>query len=277
MASRFDTLSGEAPLVIGHRGASAYRPEHTLEAYRLAIQLGADVIEPDMVPTKDGRLIARHENELSGTTDIADRPEFAGRRTTKVIDGQEVTGWFSEDFTLAEIKTLTAKERIPEIRPGNTAYGGQFRVPTLEEVVALVRDEEARTGREIGIIPETKHPVFFEYEGRFVGGGGIGMDTSRMLVDTLVAQGFTDPDRVTIQSFELANLIELQKEIMPAAGVDFPLVQLIGGSYDIAFNLNPANAALGGNTNASAQFVPPADAGTPCWSRVSAHSARAAG
>jgi glycerophosphoryl diester phosphodiesterase len=121
MASRFDTLSGAPPLVIGHRGASAYLPEHTLEAYRLAIQLGADVIEPDVVPTKDGRLIARHENELSGTTDVSTRPEFADRRTTKTIDGQQVTGWFSEDFTLAEIKTLTAKERIPEIRPGNTA------------------------------------------------------------------------------------------------------------------------------------------------------------
>ena len=250
----FDTLNGEPPLVIGHRGASAYLPEHTLEAYRLAIQLGADVIEPDMVPTKDGHLIARHENELSGTTDVSTRPEFADRRTTKIIDGQAATGWFSEDFTLAEIKTLFAKERIPEIRPGNTAYDGLYRVPTIEEVVALVREEEARTGREIGIIPETKHPVFFEYEGQYVGGGRIGMDTSRMLVDTLVAQGFTDPDRVLIQSFELANLIELQTEIMPAAGVDLPLIQLLGGSYDIAFNLNPANAALGGDVNAYAAF-----------------------
>src|SRR3712207_2173151 len=212
--ANFDTLGGGAPLAIGHRGASAYRPEHTLEAYRLAIQLGADVVEPDVVPTKDGRLIARHENELGGTTDVASRPEFADRRTTKVIDGAPVTGWFSEDFTLAEIKTLFARERIPEIRPGNTAYDGLYRVPTIEEVVALVREEEARTGRQIGIIPETKHPVFFEYEGEFLGGGRIGMDTSRMLVDTLVAQGFTDPDRVLIQSFELANLIELQKEIM---------------------------------------------------------------
>ena len=251
--SRFDTLSGEAPLVIGHRGASAYLPEHTLEAYRLAIQLGADIIEPDVVPTKDGRLIARHENELGGTTDVADRPEFADRRTTKTIDGQEVTGWFSEDFTLAEIKTLYAKERIPEIRPGNTAYDGLYRVPTIEEVVALVR-EEARTGREIGIIPETKHPVFFEYEGRFLDGGRIGMDTSRMLVDALVAEGFTDSDRVLIQSFELANLIELQTEVMPAAGVDLPLIQLIGGSYDIAFNLDPANAPLGGDADAYRGF-----------------------
>ncbi len=251
MAS-FGTLSGEAPLVIGHRGASAYLPEHTLEAYRLAIRLGADVIEPDVVPTRDGHLIARHENELSGTTDVSSRPEFADRRTTKAVDGQQVTGWFSEDFTLAEIKTLYARERIPEIRPGNTAYDGHFRVPTIEEVVALVREEEARTGREIGIIPETKHPVFFEHEGEFLGGGRIGIDTSRMLVDALVAEGFTDPGRVWIQSFELANLIELQTRIMPAAGVDIPLVQLLGGSYDIAFNLDPANAALGGDVNAYA-------------------------
>jgi glycerophosphoryl diester phosphodiesterase len=250
--TRFDTLSGEAPLVIGHRGASAYLPEHTLEAYRLAIQLGANVIEPDVVPTKDGHLIARHENELSGTTDVADRPEFADRHTTKIIDGTPFTGWFSEDFTLAEIKTLNAKERIPDIRPGNTAYEGQFRVPTLEEVVALVRDEEVRTGRQIAIIPETKHPVFFEYEGQFVDGGRIGMDTSQMLVDSLVALGFTDPDRVYIQSFELTNLIELQTRIMPTADVDLPLIQLLGGSYDIAFNLDPANAALGGDVNAYA-------------------------
>ena len=131
MANRFDTLSGEAPLVIGHRGASAYLPEHTLEAYRLAIRLGADVVEPDVVPTKDGRLIARHENELSGTTDVSDRPEFADRRTTKTIDGQEVTGRFSEDSTLAEFKALHAKERIPEIRPGNAAHDGLCRVPPL--------------------------------------------------------------------------------------------------------------------------------------------------
>ncbi len=252
--ARFDTLSGEAPLVIGHRGASAFLPEHTLEAYRLAIQLGADVVEPDVVPTKDGRLIARHENELSGTTDVSTRAEFADRRTTKTVDGSPVTGWFSEDFTLAEIKTLYAKERIPEIRPGNTAYDGQFRVPTIEEVVALVREEEARTGREIGIIPETKHPVFFEYEGQFVGGGRIGMDTSQMLVDALTAAGFTDPDRVTIQSFELANLIELQQRIMPAAGVDLPLVQLLGGSYDLAFNFDPAKAPLGADPGAYAGF-----------------------
>ena len=243
----FDTLSGEAPLVFGHRGAAAFRPEHTLESYRLAIQLGADFIEPDLVATKDGVLIDRHENDMSGTTDVSDHPEFADRRTTKVVDGTPITGWFAEDFTLAEIKTLFARERIPAIRPDNTLYNDQYRIPTLDEIIDLVKAEEARTGHEIGIIPETKHPTLLQYEGQFVGGGRIGMDTSQMLIDTLVKDGFTDPDRVIIQSFELQNLIKLQKEIMPAAGVDIPLIQLLGGSYDIAFNLDPAKAALGGS------------------------------
>jgi len=250
----FSTLSGDAPEVVAHRGASGYRPEHTLEAYRLGIELGADVIEPDLVVTKDGVLIARHENELGGTTDVADHPEFADRRTTKVIDGQEVTGWFAEDFTLAEIKTLFARERIPDIRPDNTAYDDQYRIPTLAEIIELVRQVEAETGREIGIIPETKHPTFFEHEGEYLGGGRIGQDTSQILIDTLVAEGFTDPDRVSIQSFELANLIELQTKIMPAAGVDLPLVQLLGGSYDIAFNLDPSKAPLGGDPGVYEDF-----------------------
>ncbi|WP_052388705.1 glycerophosphodiester phosphodiesterase family protein [Belnapia moabensis] len=243
--SEFNTLDGEAPEVVGHRGASGYRPEHTLEAYRLAIELGADVIEPDVVVTKDGVLIARHENELGGTTDVADRSEFTDRETTKTIDGQEITGWFAEDFTLAEIKTLYARERIPEVRPDNTEYDDLYRIPTLDEVIELVRQEEARTGREIGIIPETKHPTFFAQEGTYLDGTLIRQDTSQLLVEALVKAGFTDPGRVTIQSFELGNLIELQKEIMPEAGIDLPLVQLLGGSYDLAFNFDPSKAALG--------------------------------
>ena len=125
------------PLVIGHRGAPGYRPEHTLASYRLAAEQGADYIEPDLVSTKDGVLVARHENEIGGTTDVADHPEFAARKTTKVIDGITLTGWFTEDFTLAELKTLRAKERIPDIRPANTAYDGQFEVPTFQEVLDL--------------------------------------------------------------------------------------------------------------------------------------------
>src|SRR5688500_17705578 len=136
-------------IVIAHRGASGERPEHTLAAYELAIAQGADFIEPDLVPTRDGVLVARHENEISGTTDDADRAEFAGRKATKAIDGQQVTGWFTEDFTLAELKTLRAKERLPKLRPDNTAYDGKFEIPTLAEVIALAQK------RGVGIYPET--------------------------------------------------------------------------------------------------------------------------
>ncbi len=249
----FATLDGEPPLVVAHRGASGFRPEHTLEAYRLGIALGADFIEPDLVPTKDGVLIARHEPELGSTTDVGSRPEFADRYTTKPLDGVPVSGWFSEDFTLAEIKTLYARERIPQVRPDNTQYDGQYRVPTLEEVVDLVKQVEAETGRQVGIFPETKHPTYSEHEGRRLDGSPIGTDTSQALVDTLVAEGFTDPARVIVQSFEVANLIELQTEIMPAAGVDLPLAQLLNeGGYDIGFNFDPANAALGADPGAYA-------------------------
>ena len=158
--------------MIAHRGASGYVPEHTLAAYFLAIEQGADYIEPDLVMTKDGVLVARHENEISGTTDVADRPEFADRQTTKTIDGAEVTGWFTEDFTLAELKTLRAKERLPELRPANTRFDGMFEVPTLEEVLALVQavndqrrqaasEEERQHLKPIGVYPETKHPTYF--------------------------------------------------------------------------------------------------------------------
>ena len=131
------------PLVVGHRGASGYRPEHTLASYKKAIQLGADYVEPDLVSTKDGVLVARHENEIGGTTDVASHPEFTDRRATKVIDGRSVTGWFTEDFTLAELKTLRAKERLPAVRPDNTRYDGRFEVPTFTEVLELVRRQRS--------------------------------------------------------------------------------------------------------------------------------------
>jgi glycerophosphoryl diester phosphodiesterase len=240
-------------IVIGHRGASGYRPEHTLEAYRLAIRQGADFIEPDLVATKDGVLIARHENEISGTTDVAQRPEFANRKTTKTIDGVALTGWFTEDFTLAEIKTLRAKERIPAIRPGNTRYDGLFQVPTFAEVIALAK-RESRPGRVIGVYPETKHPTYFASEGRRLDGTPINTSLGTKLVETLVAEGLTDPKRVFIQSFEVQNLIELKKTIMPRAGVSFPLVQLYDDieaekPYDMVYNIaNGAdvNAIYGG-------------------------------
>ena len=210
-----------APIVIGHRGASGYRPEHTLAAYKLAIRLGADYVEPDLVSTRDGVLVARHENEISGTTDVAEHPEFADRRATKVIDGRPVTGWFTEDFTLAELKTLRATERLPEVRPDNTRYDGKFEVPTLDEVLAMVRHEEQRTGRRIGVYPETKHPSYFD---------GIGLSLEEPLVASLRRHGLDRAGSgVYIQSFETANLRAL-------AGVTrVPLVQLIdasGAPYD---------------------------------------------
>ncbi|MFB2833897.1 esterase-like activity of phytase family protein [Floridanema evergladense] len=207
---RVNSLTGEIPIVIGHRGASGYRPEHTLAAYELAIDMGADYIEPDLVITKDGVLIARHENDITGTTDVADRPEFANRRTTKVVDGQSITGWFAEDFTLAELKTLRAKERL-SFR--DQSFNGQFQIPTLQEVIDLAKRKSAETGRTIGIYPETKHPTFFQ---------SIGLPLEDRLVDILNKNGYIGPDApVYIQSFEVANLKYLRTK------TQVPLVQLL--------------------------------------------------
>ena len=189
-----------APLVIAHRGASGERPEHTLAAYERAIDQGADYIELDLVPTQDGVLVARHENDLSGTTDVADHPEFAARLTTRMIDGEQVIGWFAEDFTLAELRTLRAKERLPELRAANTAFDGLYTVPTLAEVVRLVRAKEAESGRRIGLYPEIKHPTYF---------AGIGFDLPELLVEQLAAAGVTQDDPVFIQSFEPSSLQRL--------------------------------------------------------------------
>lgn len=236
-------------IVIGHRGASGYRPEHTLESYRLAIRQGADFIEPDLVATRDGVLVARHENEISGTTDVANHPEFANRKTTKTIDGVSLTGWFTEDFTLAELKTLRAKERIPAVRPGNVRYDGQFQIPTFAEVIRLAK-RESRPGRVIGVYPETKHPTWFASEGRRIDGRPIDISLGRKLVETLVAEGFTDPRRVYIQSFEVQNLLELKHAIMPARGVAFPLVQLYDDFYDASPYDVHYNATHGGDMQA---------------------------
>jgi glycerophosphoryl diester phosphodiesterase len=220
------------PIVIGHRGASGYRPEHTLAAYRLAIRLGADYVEPDLVSTKDGVLVARHENQISGTTDVADHPEFADRQTTKTIDGSQVTGWFTEDFTLAELKTLRAKERLPEVRPDNTRYDGRFEVPTLEEVLELVQEESRRAGRRIGVYPETKHPTYFD---------SIGLSLEEPLVGTLREHGLDRAKaKVFIQSFETGNLQDLDE--MTRA----PLVQLVdaaGAPYDLVAAGDPRTYA----------------------------------
>ncbi len=191
------------PIVIAHRGASGSRPEHTLAAYALAIEQGADFIEPDLVLTKDNVFVARHENEISETTNVADHPEFATRRTTKNIDGVAMTGWFTEDFTLAELRTLRAKERLPMLRPGNRAYDGQQPVPTLAEVIALAQRATAETGRTIGIYPETKHPTYF---------ASIGQRMEARLVAELRAAGWDSAQApVFIQSFEVNNLKALKR------------------------------------------------------------------
>lgn len=192
------------PIVIAHRGASAERPEHTLAAYERAIEQGADFIEPDLVATKDHQLVARHENEISGTTDAAGRPEFAARKATKTIDGEKVTGWFTEDFTLAELKTLRARERLPQLRPDNTAFDGQFEIPTLAEIIVLAKAATARIGRTIGIYPETKHPTYFRT---------LGLPLEPALLAELAKAGWTTRDApVFIQSFEVDNLKALKAQ-----------------------------------------------------------------
>jgi len=186
------------PIVIAHRGASGLRPEHTQQAYDLAIDQGCDFIEPDLVPTQDGHLIARHENEIGGTTDVASRPEFADRKATKTIDGQSVTGWFTEDFTLAEIKTLRACERLPQLRPGNTKYDGQAQLLTFDEVVAIAKAGSQRTGRTIGVYPEMKHPSYF---------AGIGLPVEDRLVALLKKNDLDSATApVFVQCFEVTPL-----------------------------------------------------------------------
>lgn len=218
--------------MIAHRGASGHLPEHTLEAYRLAIRMGADYVEPDLVSTRDGVLVARHENEISGTTDVARRPEFAARRTTRRIDGVEVEGWFTEDFTLAELKTLRARERIPHLRPANAEHDGRYAVPTLREVLELIREESARLGRAIGVYPETKHPSYFR---------GIGLPLEEPLLEALAEYGYTGPeDPVFIQSFETENLRWLR------ARTGVRLIQLLadeGAPFDLQLRGDPRGYA----------------------------------
>lgn len=215
-------LATAQPIVIAHRGASGERPEHTLAAYELAIEQGADFIEPDLVLTKDGVLVARHENEISETTDIAARPEFAARKATKTIDGETVTGWFTEDFTLAELKTLRARERLPQLRPANTAFDGQFAVPTLDEIIALAKRASKARGRTIGIYPETKHPSYF---------ANIGLPHEAPLLAALKKARWTGKTApVFIQSFEVGNLVAL------AGKTKVRLIQLMaaeGGPADL--------------------------------------------
>lgn len=238
----------QKPTVIGHRGASGYRPEHTLAAYRLALEQGADALEPDIVMTRDGVPVARHENELGGTTDVARHPRFAARRTAKVIDGAAITGWFTEDFTLEELKMLRARERIPELRPGNRRFDGQFEIATLEEILSL-REEVARERRAralglglpppgpIGLYPEVKHPSYF---------AALGLSPAEPLIEVLERHGCRGPEAaVFLQSFEPSILRAL------SGLTRLPRVQLIeaGGA--------PADCAASGDARTFADLLTP--------------------
>jgi glycerophosphoryl diester phosphodiesterase len=244
------------PLVIAHRGASCYRPEHTLAAYALAIEMGADFIEPDLVSTRDGVLIARHENEIGGTTDVATK--FPDRRTTRVIDGDTITGWFSEDFTLAELRTLRARERT-QFR--SHAYDGQFGIPTFDEVLALADSAGRRRGRRVGVYPETKHPTYFRR---------IGLPLEPGLLAALRAGGLDRRDApVFIQSFEDGNLRALRGQTRVR------LVQLVSNARQVTpERLRDIAAYADGIGPNSRLVVPAAEGGSPTTLIRDAHSAR---
>ncbi|MEB2185317.1 glycerophosphodiester phosphodiesterase [Xanthomonas campestris pv. campestris] len=222
MAGMSGPAVAEAPLaktvqIFAHRGASALRPEHTLASYAKAIVDGANFVEPDLVSTKDGVLVARHENEIGGTTDVASHPEFAARKTHKTIDGQALEGWFTEDFTLAELKTLRARERLPQLR--GTQWDGHFQIVTLDEIIDFVAAESAATGRTIGLIPEIKHPSYFS---------GLGLAMEDKVLATLQAHAYTRTAPVVIQSFETTNLRYLRGKIGRQSNIR--LLQLLSGA-----------------------------------------------
>ncbi|MFF7016771.1 MULTISPECIES: glycerophosphodiester phosphodiesterase [Streptomyces] len=203
------------PTVIGHRGASGYRPEHTLGSYQLALDLGAHIVEQDLVPTKDGHLVCRHENDITGTTDVADHPEFAGRKATKKIDGVSYTGWFTEDFTLAELRTLRAKERIPGNRPDNTLYDGRWTIPTFEEVLRWADQEGRKRGKPVWLYVETKHPTYFR---------SLGLGLEEPLARLLRRFGRDRKNSpLILQSFEPGSVQRL------ARLVDTPRIVLLSG------------------------------------------------
>ncbi|GAA3700301.1 hypothetical protein GCM10022204_16290 [Microlunatus aurantiacus] len=235
--------------VIAHRGASGYRPEHTLAAYALAIRQCADVIEPDVVLTKDGVPVARHENEIGGTTDVATHPEFANRRVRKIIDGESVRGWFTEDFTLAELRTLRTRERIPEVRPANTAFNGRYPIPTLAEVLDLARHSRTCDGLPVGVTPETKHPTYF---------AGIGQPMETPLLDALAAADLDSADSpVIIQSFEVGNLRRLNG--LTSVGLS-QLVNCSGAPYDFEAAGDPRTYATMATAAGLAEIAEYADA-----------------
>jgi len=222
------------PLVIGHRGAPGYRPEHTRSSYELAIAMGVDAVEPDVVPTKDGVLVVRHENEISGTTDIADRPEFADRRRSAVVDGEELTGWFTEDLTWAELATLRCRERLPALRPGSAAFDGTEPILRLSDLLALVRAASAESGREVGVVLEIKHATTF---------AAAGFDLAALVVRELRDAGWDDgllP--LWIESFE-AEVLDRLRAPLAEAGIAARLVYLVeaeGSPYDLVARLGEA-------------------------------------
>lgn len=244
----YPTLNGDTPLVIGHRGASGYRPDHTLESYKLAIDMGADFIEPDLVATKDGVLVARHEPNITGTTDVATRPEFASRKTTKNVDGVNEEGWFVSDFTLAELKTLRAVQPLSD---RDQSYNGKFQIPTFEEVLDLAKAEGTKAGRTVGVYPETKHPTYH---------AKLGLPLEDRLLAVLSKYGYTTKaSPVIVQSFEVSNLKYLRTK------TQVRLVQLVDandvnadGSMDLTAPYDkPYDFAVAGDSRTFASLLTP--------------------
>lgn len=229
------------PTLYAHRGASALRPEHTLGSYAKAIADGADFVEPDLVATKDGVLVARHENAITGTTDVAARPEFAARKTRKTIDGETREGWFVSDFTFAELKTLRAIERLPQMR--GTAYDGQFQIVSFDEIIDFVAAEAAARGRTIGLIPELKHSTWFAQAG---------LPLEDRFVSTLKAHAYTRRAPVVVQSFEIANLKALRKGLGQPSNVTLAQLVIAGAEYD---KEQPADVAAHGGSLTYGEMV----------------------
>ena len=234
----------DVPLIIGHRGAPGYRPEHTASSYRLAFAMGADAVEPDVVATSDGVLVIRHENEISGTTDVADRPEFADRRTTKRLDGAEITGWFTEDFTWAELATLRCRERLPALRPGSAGFDDTEPILRLPDLLALVAEASAEHGREFGVVLEIKHATFF---------AGAGHDLAALVDRDLRAAGWASGEHpLWIESFEQTVLDELRSRGVQGAYIS--LLEPEGAPADLVARDGAAAA-----TYANALAVPGLD------------------
>lgn len=235
-----ESMPRKSPLVIGHRGAPGYRPEHSRSSYELALAMGVDAVEPDVVASKDGVLVIRHENEISGTTDVADRPEFAGRRTTKRIDGQPLTGWFTEDFTWQELSTLRVRERLPEVRGTSASFDDAQPILRLTDLLDLVRAGSVEHGREVGVVLEIKHATYF---------AGIGLDLAPLIARDLRAAGWADGELpLVIEAFESTVLGQLRAEGVAATYIY--LIEASGRPYDQV-------AALGAHAKSYKSVVKP--------------------